>query len=87
MPTEVIATAATAANSSDIVVADGETVTLALKGVVDGEARVRILLKDDDGTYSDVSQLTSQSPATVIAAPGTYRATRVAGGTCGVFSG
>lgn len=87
MPTEIIATASTAADSSDVVVADGEALTVKLKGLTDGTAIVRVLLKDDAGAYDDVSVLTSHCPATVVAGPGTYRFTRVAGGTCGVFSG
>lgn len=87
MPTEILATAATAAPSSDLVVADGETLTLCLKGVVDGQARVLIELKDDAEAYNVVAELTSHNPARVIVGAGTYRCSRVAGGTCGVFSG
>lgn len=87
MPTEIIATAATAADSSDVVIADGETLTVGLKGLTAADSRVRILLKDDAGAYNDVGELNAYVPALVLAAPGTYRFTRVAGGTCGVFSG
>lgn len=87
MPTQILATAATAAPSSDLVVADGESLTLGLKGVVDGQARVLVELKDDAGAYNVVSEITSHDPKTLIVGPGTYRVTRVAGGTCGVFSG
>jgi hypothetical protein len=86
MATELLATGSTAANSADLVVASGSMVTVALKGVVDATARVRILLKDDTAAYSDVAELNSFRPATEIVAPGTYRFTRVAGGACGVFS-
>jgi hypothetical protein len=87
MPTEILATAATAADSADVVVADGESLTVALKGLVDDDARVLVSIKDDGDAYNDVAELTAYRPSTVVAAPGTYRFTRVAGGACGVFSG
>lgn len=86
MATELLATGTTAANSADLVVASGSMVTVGIKGVVDATARVRILLKDDGGGYTDVADLNSFRPAIEIVAPGTYRFTRVAGGACGVFS-
>lgn len=86
MATELLATGSTAANSSDLVVAAGTPVTVGLKGLADAQARVRILLKDDAGAYSDVSELTSFRPAICIIAPGTFRFTRVAGSACGVYS-
>ncbi|MDN2581648.1 hypothetical protein [Aquibium sp. ELW1220] len=87
MPTEILATAATADDSADVVVADGDSLTVALKGMTDDTARVLVLLKDDAGAYNGVTELTAYDKAKVLAAPGTYRFTRVAGGTCGVFSG
>lgn len=87
MATEILATASTAANSADTAVASGETLTVCLKGVTDASARVLIYLKDDDSAYNLVGELNSYKPSTVIAAIGTYRFTRVAGGACGVFSG
>jgi hypothetical protein len=86
MATELLATGSTAADSSDLVVSDGSTVTVALKGDTDGAAFVRILLKDDAGGYADVGELSPYRRAIAIAAPGTYRFTRRAGATCGVFS-
>lgn len=87
MPTQILATASTAANSADIVVADGASLTVGLKGVADTKARVLIFLKDDGGGYNGVGELSALRPATVIAAPGTFRFTRIAGAACGVFSG
>ncbi|MBK5958106.1 hypothetical protein CCR97_08230 [Rhodoplanes elegans] len=84
---QLIATGDTATSSSDQTVADGSTLTVALKGVTGSQARVLIELKDDGGTYNVVGELNSLQPATVIAAPGVYRLTRVAGATCGVYSG
>lgn len=86
MASELLAVGSSAANSSDLVVASGTTVTVGLKGAVNAAARVRILLKDDGGAYIDVGELTPFRPVLAIAAPGTYRFTRVAGATCGVFS-
>lgn len=86
MATQILTTANTAANSADLVVVAGTPVTVALKGVVDAAAFVRILLKDDAGSYHQVAELSSGNRATVITAPGTYRFARVAGGVCGVFS-
>jgi hypothetical protein len=91
MATEILAVGTTAADSSDVVVAAGEQLTVALKDaagpMVLGGALVHILLKDDDGAYFRVDQLSSVKPALMIVAPGTYRFSRVAGTSCGVFSG
>ncbi len=87
MPTQILSTGTTAADSADVVVADGETLTVGLKGAADTKARVLIFLKDDGGGYNGVGELSAVRPATVIAAPGTFRFTRIAGAACGVFSG
>lgn len=87
MATEILATASTAANSTDQTVVAGTPVTYSLKGVADGQARVVILLKDDAAAYNVIGELTSHRPSTLISAPGVYRFTRIAGATCGVFSG
>lgn len=85
MAAQILATADTAASSPDVVVTS--SLVVALKGVTGGEAVVTISVKDDAGTYQNIGSLTSHSPSTVISAPGTYRFTRKAGATCGVFSG
>jgi hypothetical protein len=87
MATQILATAATAADSADVDVVAGTPLTVSLKGVVDGAASVVILLKDDASAYNIVGALNSHAPSTLISAPGTYRFTRIAGATCGVFSG
>lgn len=97
MPTQILSVNTTAADSSDVVVAAGTPVTVALKdaagplvGVTNGAAKpavVQIKLKDDAGEYFLVDQLTSAKPALVIYGPGTYRFSRLAGTSCGVFSG
>lgn len=89
MPTQILSTAATDADSSDVTVANGSTLTVALKGAgghVPAGSRVNILLKDDAGVYHFIDRLDEISKAKVIG-PGTYRFTRIAGGSCGVFSG
>ncbi|CAN7500098.1 hypothetical protein [Mesorhizobium caraganae] len=82
---EIIAAASTAANSADVTVAAGTPLTVCLKGW-DATAKVYILIKDDAAAYNIVGQITAYAPSTLISAPGVYRFTRVAGGTCGVFS-
>ena len=85
MGTQILATGSTAASSADVVVTDA--LAVALKGEVGMESFVYIELKDDAGAYNVVGSLTSHSPATIIVTAGTYRFTRRAGATCGVFSG
>lgn len=91
MPTQILAVGTTAANSSDVVVAAGTPLTVCLKDAagpkVVSTARVNILLKDDAGEYFVIDKLGSERPAVVINGAGTYRFSRLAGGSCGVFSG
>lgn len=85
MPTQLLATGDTAANSSELVVADGSVVTVCIKGDT-SPVYVGIYLKDDAAAFHKVGELNSFSRAIAISAPGTYRFTRVAGENCGVFS-
>ncbi|RWO20665.1 hypothetical protein [Mesorhizobium sp.] len=85
MATQLLAAGTTAADSADVVVAAGTPVTVSLKGWVT-DAKVYIYLKDDAAAYNLVGILTAYEPATSITAPGTYRFSRVAGASCGVFS-
>lgn len=87
MATQILATASTAADSADVVVAAGMPLAVGLKGLTDSLAKVYISLKDDAAAYNVVGSLTAYSPSILISAPGTYRFSRVAGATCGVFSG
>lgn len=91
MPTQILATNTTAADSSDVVVADGGQLTVCLKDAAGSRvapgARVDILLKDDAGQYFNVTSLDASKPAVVITGAGTYRFSRQAGVSCGVFSG
>lgn len=85
MPTQILATGSTAADSADVVVAAGTPVTVCLKGSDKYLAEVLIKLKDDAGGYTNVGSLSPMSPAVCITAPGTYRFSRMVGTTCGVF--
>lgn len=91
MATEILAVGTSATNSSDVVVAAGSQLTVCLKDAagpaVVAEASVDILLKDDAGQYFSIATLTGLKPALVIAGAGTYRFSRPAGASCGVFSG
>lgn len=89
MATEIMATGATAANSTDLTVTTPITVGLkdAAGPWVTG-ASVKIQLKADNGEYFNVGELfgAGDRAATLIVAPGTYRFSRPAGVACGVFS-
>jgi hypothetical protein len=90
MATQLLAVAATAGTSSDLVVAAGTPVTVGLKvtsGSLDSGASVLIKLKDDAGNYNTVGELNAYNRATVITGPGTYQFARPAGPSCGVYSG
>lgn len=93
MPTEILAVGSADANSADVVIATGASLTVALKDaagpVVEQGVIVDILLKDDDGVYFRIDTLTASKPAVVVSAAGTYRFSRrnKAGKSCGVFSG
>lgn len=83
--TQILATANGAADSADVTIAAGSTLTVGLKGVTDQNALVLISLKDDGSAYNQIGRLTSAESVLLISAPGTYRFSRVAG-TCGVYS-
>ncbi|MGP4691604.1 hypothetical protein [Agrobacterium cavarae] len=86
MPSNILATANTAANSADVVVTASTPLTVCLKGVDGLKAAISIKLKDDAGNYTEVGSLAPATPALCITAPGTYRFSREAGNKCGVFS-
>lgn len=92
MPTQVLAVGTGAANSSDIVIADGESKTLCLKDAAGPTllpgVRADVLIKDDAGEYFLIATMGNSRPALVIAGAGTYRVTRPAtSASVGVFSG
>lgn len=93
MPTEILAIGTADADSADVVIAAGDSLTVALKDAagpaVEYGATVDIMLKDDDDAYFRIDTLTAYRPAVVIAGSGTYRFSRRnrADKSCGVFSG
>jgi len=82
MATQILATASTALSSSDTVFTSDTLVSL--KGAAVG-ANVTIESKDDAGTYNVVGVLTQEKPSGILPA-GTFRFTRIAGASCGVYS-
>ena len=89
MATQILAVGTTAASSSDVVVSSGTPVTVVLNNTdapVPASAQVKVEIKDPAGVYFEMARLTSSPPATSIVAAGTYRATRLAGASCGVFT-
>lgn len=93
MPTQILAVGTPDIDSSDVVVAAGNSLTVCLKDaagpLVAAGAIVEIRLKDDVGQYFTIDTLTVNKPAVVISAAGTYRFSRrnKADASCGVFSG
>lgn len=92
MATELLATGTSAATSSDLVLASGETAVIFLKSAVtdgDGSAVVLIQLKDSGGNYNTVGQLTvaRQGNAKLLSGPATYRFSRPLGASVGVERG
>lgn len=89
MPTQILAVGTTAADSADVVVAAGSELTVGMKDAagttVLGGATVKILLKDDAGQYFEIGELNASRPALVLAS-GTWRFSRPAGPSVGVFS-
>ena len=91
MPAQILAIGTSDASSADVVVAAGTPLTVCLKDaagpIVSGGARVQIQLKADNAEYFTIDALSQAKPAVVISGAGTYRFTRKAGTSCGVFSG
>ena len=91
MPAEILAIGSDAASSTDQVVTAGTPLTACLKDAagpaVAEMAFVDIQLKADNGEYFTIDVLSQLQPALMIVAAGTYRFSRRAGVSCGVFSG
>lgn len=85
MATQLLAVGSTAADSSELVIAAGSAATVCLKGDT-SPVTVRIALKDDAGAFRVIGELTSARPVVAITAPGTYKFSRAASETVGVFS-
>lgn len=80
--TEILATASTAASSSDQAVASGAIVTLLVKG----SGSVAVEMKNADGNYRPIGTLTATSDARSggqITGPITFRVTRSVGQSVG----
>ena len=81
---ELIASGTTEVNSSDIVVADGESTTVFLKsgtgGPIVNGAVASVQIKSSGGHYFTIGTLDKDAPAKVIQAPGTFRVVRYANG-------
>jgi len=77
---ELIASGTTEANSSDIVIADGESTTLFLKsgtgGPIVNGAMASVQIKSSGAHYFTIGSLDHYNPAKVIQAPGTFRVVR-----------
>lgn len=87
--TQLLTVGTTAADSSDVVVAAGSTLTVALNDadatLVDPAAMVQVQLKDPAGLYFRVDAMDASKPSLVLSS-GTWRFSRPAGVSCGVFS-
>ncbi len=86
MPTNILTTGTSTLDSSEVTVAAGDTLTVALKGLAAG-ARVIVSLKDDAGAYNPQTEMNESNRSFVIVGAGTYLFSRVGGASCGVFSG
>lgn len=79
---ELIATGTAEANSADFTLAAGDQVTLFLKDAggprAPQDAIAKVQIKSAGAEYFDVGQIDSNTPAKVLAAPGTYRVKRMA---------
>jgi hypothetical protein len=78
----VLTVGTTAASSSDTVIA---AATLFGLKTTAADAKVAITLKDDLGGYNVIGALSNSQP-TAFLQPGTYKFTRPAGPSCGVYS-
>lgn len=91
MATELLPIAGTAANSGDVVLADGESAILGLKDA-DGKGisrggQMAVFLKADNNQYVQIDSINRSKPAIVVYGPATYRLTRREGVPVGAFRG
>lgn len=90
MATEILEVGATAAQSTEIVLADGEAASVHMKGQTGPDAKLIIQVNDDADAWHNVGPNAILSPAKTslqINGPGTYRLDRPAGATCGAYRG
>ena len=79
--TTILAAGTTAATSTDVVVAAGGSVTIGLfvaTGVFNISGSIATIFIDSPGADVPVASLSTDSPTTVIAGPGTFRVVRSA---------
>lgn len=92
MPTSILATGTSDADSADQVIAAGDVVNYGLKNgaaankVLDGSL-VLVMMKDDAGAYFQIDTMDVYKPVLQIVGPGTFLFRRRNGISCGVFSG
>lgn len=84
MPTEMLATGKTAAESAEFTLAAGDVAHLHIKGSTDGTALVDVRVKDTQNGFTTIGQLNRVKGSQVLAAPGTYKLVRLAGALVGV---
>ncbi len=81
----LITTAATQADSADIVLGASTSTTLSLRpangGVLQPDAVALVSIKSSGGDYTVIGAMTYSKPLTVLTAQGTFRVTRMAAGT------
>lgn len=90
--TQILATAATAATSSDITIAAGASAVFFLKdadgGGIGYKSEIVLELKDDAANYTSADSLTNDKPSFAVfnhgAADMLIRWRRIAGGACGL---
>jgi hypothetical protein len=80
MPTALIASGATAAESAEFTLADGENVTLSLLLATNGPTApgpwASVLMKSSSGSFAQVGVLTAADPVQVLEAQGTFKVYR-----------
>lgn len=88
--TNVLTIGTSAADSSDIVVAANSTASFGLKktsgGTPNPRSLIKVYRKDDVGGYNLIARMNTSYP-TLVLPEGTYRFSRAAGPSVGVYSG
>lgn len=78
MASRILAAGDTAASSSTITLADGESATLMMREARSANAIAGVEVEDSEGGWASVGRLTT-GPAMVLQAVGTFRVTRAPG--------
>lgn len=85
----VLAVGTTAADSSDITVVAGTPVTVVAKGASGGDKllgtwELVVKVKGDDGVYYPIDSLNKNKKGVILAGPGVYQVSRLAGSSVSV---